>query len=164
MALFTAEEKSRFEEEVDAVLARFPSDHKGAALLEVLHVVQEILGWVPDESLPLVAEKLELPIVRVFEVRSFYTMYRLQKPGKHLFEVCTNVSCQCRGAAEIVETIKKRFSIEKEETSADGKVTLTTVECLGSCGTAPMLAHNGEYVEEISKESLNALLDRIEEE
>ncbi len=162
MALFTPEEQRRFDEEVNLVLDRFPTEHKGAALLEVLHLVQDILGCVPDEAAELVAARLELPLMRVHEVRSFYTMFRPGKPGDHLLEVCTNVSCRCRGASEIVERICSRFNLRPGGTSADCKVTLKTVECLGSCGTAPMLAHNGEYIEEIDRNSLEDLLDEIE--
>lgn len=146
------------------MLARFPPSEKGAALLEVLHIVQDILGWVPDDAAALVARRLELPLVRVHEVRSFYTMYHLEKPGRHVLEVCTNVSCQCHGALEIVDAVSERFGVRPGKTSADGKVTLHTVECLGSCGTAPMLAHNREYIEALDEERLKKLLDEIEQD
>ncbi len=162
MAVFTPEEQSRFEEELGLVLARFPEDQKGAALLEAFHIVQDILGWVPDKAVELVARELGLPLVRAYEVRSFYTMFHLEKPGGHVLEVCTNVSCACRGAQEIVDRVCERFGLAPGETSADGRVTLKTVECLGSCGTAPMLAHNGEYVEEVDEAALENLIKEIE--
>jgi NADH-quinone oxidoreductase subunit E len=162
MALLSDEQRARFDEEVARLLTRFPDAHKGAALLEVLHLVQEMLGWVPVEVMPLIAEKLDISPVQVREVTSFYTMYHLEKPGKHVVEVCTNVSCQALGADEIVEKVCKRFSIRPGETSADGKVTLHAVECLGSCGTAPMLSHNREYRENIDQAKLASLIEEIE--
>ncbi len=160
MADFTPDERARFDEGVRRLLERYPKEHKGAALLEVLHLVQEILGWVPVEVMPHVAEALDVPVVRVRECASFYTMYRLSPPGRHHIEVCTNVSCQVRGGEEILETICKRFGIRPGETSADGKVTLDVVECLGSCGTAPVIADNREYVENITRSKLEQLIER----
>jgi len=159
MADFTPEQRKRFDEGVAELLTRYPAEYKGAALMEVLHLVQEILRWVPVDVMPLIAERLEIPVVRVREVTAFYSMYRQQPPGRHHVEVCTNVSCSVRGGDEVLERICERFQVKPGQTSADGAVTVDVVECLGSCGTAPMLADNREYKEELTVSKLEAMMD-----
>ena len=162
MAELSAEQRRRLDDGIADLLTRYPDDQKGAALLEVLHVVQEIVGWVPESVMPLVAEKLEIPVVRVREVASFYLMYLLERPGKHLLEVCTNPSCSVRGGDEILRRACERYKVKPGHTSADGKVTLEVVECMGSCGTAPMVALDREYRENLTRTTLEQLFAEIE--
>lgn len=161
---FTPEQRRRFDEGVAELLRRYPTDQKGAALMEVLHLVQELVGWVPTDLMPLVAEALEVPVVRVREVATFYTMYHLEPPGKHLIEVCTNPSCAVMGGDAVLRHVCERYKIKPGETSADGKVTLEVAECLGSCGSAPMLALDREYRENLTRSKLEKIFEEIEEE
>jgi len=162
MAELNAEQRRRFDEGIAELLTRFPEDQKGAALLEALHLVQEIIGHVPVEVMPLVAEKLEVPPVRVREVASFYVMYHLEQPGRHLVEVCTNPACAILGGDEVLRRVCERYQVEPGGTSADGKVTVEVVECMGSCGTAPMLALDREYQENLTRSRLEKLFEEIE--
>lgn len=162
MAELNAEQRRRFDEGIAELLTRFPDDQKGAALLEALHLVQEIVGHVPVEVMPLVAEKLEVPPVRVREVASFYVMYHLHQPGKHLVEVCTNPACAILGGDEVLRRVCERYKVEPGGTTSDGKVTVEVVECMGSCGTAPMLALDREYKENLTRSRLEKLFEEIE--
>jgi len=162
MAEFTSEQRKRFDDGIAKILKRFPEDQKGAALLPTLHLVQELIGWVSPDAMREVAKSLELPLVRVREVTTFYSMYHVTQPGKHLLEVCTNPACQVLGGEEVLRRICERYKVKPGETSADGKVTVQTVECLGSCGTAPMLAYDREYREELTRSKLEQLFAEIE--
>ena len=163
MADFTPEQRQQYDDGVAKLLQRYPEDQKGAALLPTLHLIQDdILGWIPTWVMPIVAESLGIAPVRVREVATFYSMYHLEKPGEHLIEVCTNPACQVLGGEEVLKRICERYDVKPGHTSKDGKVTVEVVECLGSCGTAPMLAHNREYREELTKAKLEKLFAEIE--
>jgi NADH-quinone oxidoreductase subunit E len=162
MADFTPEQQRRYDEGVAEILRRYPEDQKGAGLLPTLHLVQDILGWVPTWAMRQVAASLEVPLVRVREVATFYSMYHLEKPGEHLIEVCTNPACQILGGEEVLRRVCERYGVQPGETSADGKVTVQVVECMGSCGTAPMLALDREYRENLTRERLEAIFAEIE--
>ena len=113
-----------------------------------------------------VASLLNIKPIEVYEVASFYTMYNLRPRGKHLLEVCRTGPCWLRGADDVVAHIENRLGIKDGETTADGMFTLKTVECLGSCGTAPMLQCGGPFYENLTPEKIDALLEklRLEEE
>ena len=161
---FTPEQRRRYDEGVAELLRRYPPDQKGAALMEVLHLVQELVGWVPHEIMPLVAETLEVPVVRVREVATFYTMYHLEPPGRHLIEVCTNPSCAVMGGDEVLRRVCERYKVQPGATSADGRVTVEVAECLGSCGTAPMLALDREYRENLTRSKLEEIFEEIDKD
>lgn len=161
MAEFSSEQKTRFDEGVKDLLSRFPDDQKGAALLEVLHLVQEITGWVSYDLMPGIAEVCEVPLVQVREVATFYTMYHLEPPGRYHLEVCTNVSCQLLGGEEILKRVCNEYGIKPGEKSTDGRVSVEVVECLGSCGTAPMIALNREYRENLTRTKLDEIFEEI---
>jgi NADH-quinone oxidoreductase subunit E/NADH dehydrogenase (ubiquinone) flavoprotein 2 len=108
-----------------------------------------------------VAALLELPPAFVASVASFYTMYYKRPVGQHHVQVCTNLSCALRGAEEIVDCLRERLGIGLGETTADGRFTLSEVECLGSCGTAPMMQVDDDYWENLTPETTLALVDRL---
>src|SRR3954469_24856534 len=123
-----------------AIIARYPEGKHKTALLPLLHLAQgEFDGWLSPAAMDYVASLLSIKPIEVYEVASFYSMYNLKPVGKCLIEVCRTSSCWLRGADDIVSHIEKKLNIEAGGTSADGMFTLKTVECLGSCGTAPML-------------------------
>jgi NADH-quinone oxidoreductase subunit E len=111
-----------------------------------------------------VADLMKLQPIEVFEVASFYSMYNLKPIGKCHLEVCRTSSCWARGAEDIVEYISKKLNIREGETTPDGMFTLKTVECLGSCGTAPMLQCGAEYHENLTEARVDALIDRLRSE
>lgn len=146
----------------DRVLSRYPL--KEAALLPALHVVQRSEGYLSDEAIQAVADYLELPAIRVEKVVTFYTMFRRKSVGKYFIQVCTNLSCSLLGADHIVAFIEKQLGISVGETTSDGLFTLITVECLGSCGPAPMMQINDDYYENLTEESVIEILNTLRKE
>jgi NADH-quinone oxidoreductase subunit E len=134
-----------------------------SALLTALHVAQREHGWLSPEVMRDVAEVMELPPTEVASVTSFYTMFNRQPVGENLVQVCTNISCSLLGAEHIVEYLKNKLGIDLGETTPDNKFTLVTVECLGSCGTAPMMQINDTYYENLTEEKIDRILAELAE-
>lgn len=133
-----------------------------SALLPALHLAQrEHDGWLSDELIVEVAEVMGLPSAEVRSVASFYTMFNRWPVGKYLVQVCTNLSCSLLGAEHIVEHLRRKLGIEVGETTPDGLFTLLEVECLGSCGTAPMMQINDTYYENLTTERIDEILKRL---
>jgi NADH-quinone oxidoreductase subunit E len=142
------------------LLGHYPT--RQAALLPALWIAQREFGWLSDDAQMCVARLMELPPAHVRAVVSFYTMFHRKPVGKFFLEVCTNLSCRLRGADRILECIKRKLAIEVGQTTADGKFTLATAECLASCATAPMLQLNQEgYHENLTEESILRLIDEL---
>jgi len=133
-----------------------------ALVLPVLWMIQEEHGYISEESMKYAAQLLGVPFAHVLGVVTFYTMFHSKPLGKHHIEVCTNVSCMLRGSEKIVELLEKRLGIGLGETSKDKKWTLSEVECMGSCGTAPMLSVGEEYHENLTPEKLEQILSDLE--
>jgi NADH-quinone oxidoreductase E subunit len=140
------------------VTAHYPPENKRAALLPILHIVQEEKGYVPEDFEEDIAALVGVPVVKVKEVLSFYTWFRQKPAGKYHFQVCRTISCTLRGHREIMAYLEKKLGIKEGETSADGKYTLTAVECLASCETAPMMQLNEKYVDHLTPEKIDQIL------
>jgi len=151
----TGERKQR----MAALVGRYPN--KAAACLPVLHLCQEQQGVVDAEVVAFVAEALGVPAGRVEEVASFYTMYRRKPVGRYHLEVCTNLSCSLAGAEHLREVLGRELGIQPGQTTRDGLFTLTEVECLASCGTAPVMLVNGELHERLTPDGVRALLSEL---
>ena len=144
---------------VHKIIRRYPEGKQKSALLPVLHLAQaEFDGWLSPEVMDYVAGLLKLKPIEVYEVASFYSMYNLEPVGKCLIEVCQTGPCWLRGSDEIVSHLENKLNIKVGETTADGMFTLKTVECLGSCGTAPMLQCGAQYYENLTTDKVDALL------
>ena len=131
--------------------------------LPVLWMIQEQHGWISEEAMRYAAELLNQPIGHIYGVVTFYTMFNAKPVGKHHLQVCTNVSCMLRGADELTEHLCKRLKIGPGETTPDRNFTITQVECLGSCGTAPMMqVNNDRYYENLSIAQVDELLEQWE--
>ena len=139
---------------------RYPTAQ--ALLLPVLWMVQEQEGYISEESMKGVAALLDIPFGHVLGVVTFYTMFQNKPVGRHHIEVCTNISCMLRGSGKILAHIEKRLGIAAGQTTPDMKWTLSEAECLGSCGTAPMLAIGEDYHENLSLEKVDRLLDSLQ--
>jgi len=148
-----------FERKVDTVVARYPEPK--AALLPVLWLVQRTAGHVSLEAETWVADRLGVSAAHVHGVVSFYTMYKQKPTGRYHIQVCTTLSCMLRGSDDVVAHLERRLGIKPGETTPDGKFSLAKVECLGSCGTAPMLQLNDDYHENLTIEGLDRLLDGL---
>ena len=141
---------------VEELRKRYPTSQ--ALTLPVLWLAQEQFGHISEETMKYVAKLLDVPLGHVLGVVSFYTMFHREKTGKHHIEVCTNVSCLLRGSERIVNHLEKKLGIKMGETSGDKKWTLSEVECMGSCGSAPMFAVGEEYYENLTPDKVDDIL------
>jgi NADH-quinone oxidoreductase subunit E len=141
------------------ILARYPT--KMAATLPLLHLCQDQAGYVSDDVVAFVAQRLDLPAAHVTGVVTFYTLYNQHPVGKHQVWVCRTLPCALRGAEEVIGYCEKRLGIKCGETTPDGKVTLRTAECLASCGTAPMMQVDREYHENLTREGVDKILSSL---
>ena len=144
--------------EFERMKARFPAGFDSSLVLPCLHRIQADRGFVADEDIVGLCEYLKVPRIQVEEVLSYYTMLRREGIGKTHLQVCRNIACSMRGAEGVIEHACKRLGVKPGETTADGRFTLSTVECLGSCGTAPVLMVNDAYHENMTLEKLDALI------
>ena len=153
-------------ENVKAEIKQFKGKYPDpkSALLTALHAAQREHGWLSPEVMRDVAEVMELPPTEVASVTSFYTLFNRQPVGENLVQVCTNISCSLLGAEHIVEYLKNKLGIDVGETTLDNKFTLVTVECLGSCGTAPMMQINDTYYENLTEEKIDRILEELAKE
>ena len=152
-------------QEINEIISHYPEGKQKSAVIPVLHIAQsENNGWLSAEVMDKVAEILRIKSIEVFEVASFYSMFNLKPVGKCILEVCRTSSCWLCGAEDIVRHIEKRLGIKDGETTKDGMFTLKTVECLGSCGTAPMLQCGASYHENLTPEKVDALIEKYKSE
>ncbi|MDH3628515.1 MAG: NAD(P)H-dependent oxidoreductase subunit E [Acidobacteriota bacterium] len=151
---------AEFESKVDGIVKRYPE--KKAAMLPVLWEVQKSKGWIDSDSEAWVAERLGTTPAHVHGCVTFYTMYKQKPSGRHHIQVCTTLSCMLRGSDELVEHLKGKLGIQEGEVTADGKFSLVRVECLGSCGTAPMFQLNDDYHEDLTLDQVDRLLEKLD--
>jgi NADH-quinone oxidoreductase subunit E len=141
------------------MLARYPD--RQAAILPTLHLAQREFGSLSDGEISYVAELLGFTPAQIEGVATFYTMYNRKPVGKYHLQVCRNLSCSLMGAEHLIEHVSRKLGVAPGGTTADGRFTLSTVECLGSCGTAPVMQINDDYHENLTEESVDAILDRL---
>ncbi len=150
---------------VQRMMKRYPEGKHKSALIPILHMAQaEFDGWLSPEVMDYVASLLSIQPIEVYEVASFYSMFNLKPMGKCTIEVCRTSSCWLLGAEDMIRHIEKKLNIEVGQTTADGMFSLKTVECLGSCGTAPMLQVGAEYHENLTLEKVDSLMDTLRSE
>ena len=147
------------------IMKRYPEGKQKSAIIPILHIAQaEFDGWLSAPVMDYVASILNIQPIEVYEVASFYSMFNLKPVGKCVIEVCRTSSCWLLGAEDVIRHIEKKLGIKPGQTTADGMFTLKTVECLGSCGTAPMLQCGAKYHENLTLEKVDALLDELKRE
>jgi NADH-quinone oxidoreductase E subunit len=132
-----------------------------ALTLPVLWMVQEQEGTISEEAMQYVANLLGVSPGHILGVVTFYTMFHPKQVGRHHLEVCTNVSCMLRGSQKILSRLEERLGTKCGSTSTDGRFTISEVECMGSCGTAPMLAIGEEYFENLTDQKIDELVDSL---
>ena len=141
------------------VVCRYPK--KEAAMLPVLYLAQEEFGHLSDEAIDYIAEIMELPRARVYGVVTFYTMLNMKPIGRYHIQVCRTLPCALKGSERITAFLKTKLGIQTGETTPDGKFTLSEVECLASCGTAPMVQINDDYYEDLSEAKVEEILKSL---
>lgn len=147
------------------IIKRYPNGRQKSALLPLLHLAQaEFDGWLSPETMDYIASLLSIKPIEVYEVASFYSMFNLKPVGKCLIEVCRTSSCWMNGADGIIAHISKKLNINVGETTPDGMFTLKAVECLGSCGTAPMMMIGAQFHENLTTEKVDHILTTCQTE
>jgi len=146
--------------EITELRTRYPTAE--AVLLPALHLAQKAAGgWLPDATIAAVAAELDLPVAKVYGVVSFYDLYHQHPVGRHRIRVCTNLSCQLRGAEEVMEILGQELGVEEGEITPDGRCSFIHFECLGSCDTAPMMMVDDDYHENLTPQSVRAILQGL---
>jgi NADH-quinone oxidoreductase E subunit len=159
---FTPDQQQRFDAGLATAIAKYPPDKSRAALLAALHLAQDELGWLSEPTMAYVGFRLDVPPVRVREVATFYTMYRLRPVGRHHIGVCNSVSCWAMGSEKILRHCSTILGIRPGEVTADGHFSLEEVACLAACGNAPaMLVNNFMYAESMTPEAVDRLLAEL---
>jgi len=145
---------------IEEVVSRYPQ--KEAALLPVLHLVQQEIGYISAAEEERVAELLGIKPIKVREVLTFYTMYNRRPVGKYHIQVCSNLTCSMLGAQTLIDYLKQKLKIAVGETTEDKRFTLSTVECLGACEHAPCMMVNFDYYGNLDKKTIDEILDKLE--
>ncbi|CAM5110204.1 unnamed protein product [Natator depressus] len=154
---FTPENYKR----IEAIVNHYPEGHKSAAVMPVLDLAQRQNGWLPISAMNKVAEVLQMPPMRVYEVATFYTMYNRKPVGKYHIQICTTTPCMLRDSDGILEAIQKKLGIQVGETTPDKLFTLVEVECLGACVNAPMVQINDDYYEDLTPKDIEDIIDEL---
>jgi len=147
-------------EEIQKERAKYPPDSR-SAVMPALRLAQAEHGWLSPDTIREVADALELTPAYVKSIASFYDQYHLAPVGQHLVEVCTNVSCAVVGAQRVVEAFERELGCHAGETSADGKVTLRTIECLGGCGWGTIVSVDHHYRTRVDAEDVPAIVQEL---
>ena len=148
--------------EIEGWVAKYPEDERQSAVMAALMIVQEQHHYLTQELMDAVAEYLRMPPIAVYEVASFYSMYEHKPCGRNVVNVCTNISCKLRGSDAIIQHLEDKFAIRVGETTADGRFTLRSVECLAACVNAPMMQVNKNYHENLTVENIDAVLEQYQ--
>jgi NADH-quinone oxidoreductase subunit E len=164
----TLESNSKFavpaqvEAEIDELISHYPQ--KRSASLMLLHALQEHFGYLPREAIEWTARKLDLQPINIYELVTFYPMFRQQPLGKYHFKVCRTLSCALGGAYKLREHLCERFGLDSEahgpQTTSDGRFTVEFVECLASCGTAPVMMCNEDFYEAVSQQKADEIVGK----
>lgn len=144
---------------IEKILLKYPG--KKPAVMPLLYLAQEQNGWISVEVMKEVAAILEMDEEEVLGVATFYTMFYKKPMGKYHLQVCTNVSCMLRGGYEILDAVKNKIGLNDGDVTADYKFSIEEVECMGSCGTAPMIAVNEDYYENLSIDETEKIIDSL---
>ncbi|MDB3955781.1 NADH-quinone oxidoreductase subunit NuoE [Alphaproteobacteria bacterium] len=150
---------------INKIFLKYPEAKKASALLPLLDLAQrQHDNWLPKAAMSEIARMLNLPMIKVMEVATFYTMYNLYPVGKNLLQVCTTTPCWLRGSDDIVSVCKNKLGINFGETTKDNKFTLLEVECLGACSNAPMVQINDDFYEDLDKESIKNIIEDLKKD
>ena len=155
------EKVEQFDRELAPILKRYPPDRKASAMIPALRIGQALFGHISPAVMALAADRLGTSPSRAEEVATFYVMLETHPTGKHLVEVCTNVSCSLTGGDQLWRYLKQKLALAGAGTTADGKYTLREVECLGSCGTSPAMLVDEEMYEQLTPRKVDQILGSL---
>ncbi len=144
--------------EIEEIRRKYPTSR--AALLPALYVAQREFGWLSPEAYTAVSDMLGVPEAIARGVGTFYAMYRNKPLGRHVVQLCTNVSCMILGAERLVDFLKNKYGLEPGGTTADGRFSLVIMECIGACGTAPAMLVNDDFYENLTEKYIDEILEK----
>jgi len=145
----------------DALRSQYPPEMKTSLVLPLLHCVQDEQGFVSEADAVRIAEYIGMPAIQVIEALTWYTMFDREPQGRYVIKVCRNIACSLRGSENVLAHLQQKLGIGVGETTADGRFTLKTVECLASCGTAPAMQVNRTYHEQLDAAKLDRILESL---
>jgi NADH-quinone oxidoreductase subunit E len=148
-------------EKFDALRREYPPEMATSLVVPLLHCVQEQNGCVTESDTVAIAEYIGIPAIRVVEALTWYSMFEREPQGRYVIKVCRNIACSLRGADQLIEHLQRKLGIGVGESTADGRFTLRTVECLASCGTAPAMQVNRSYHENLDEAALDRILEEL---
>ncbi len=152
---------ARFDAELAPILKRYPEDRKASAMIPALRIGEHIFGYISPAVMALAADRLGVSPARAEEVATFYVMFNMKPVGKHVIELCTNVSCSLTGADRIFRALLEKYGVKNGETTPDGRFTIREVECLGSCGTAPAMLVDEDMHERLTLQKVESILGSL---
>ena len=156
--IFSSENIKKMKE----ILGKYPETRKKSAVMPLLYLAQkQNEGWIPLVAIQYIADQLDVPYIKVYEVATFYTMYNLAPVGKYFVQVCTTSPCMIRGSGKIVNLCKKHISENEGKLSSDKKASWIEVECLGACVSAPMMQINDDFYEDLTEETATKIFEGI---
>ena len=141
---------------IDSIINKYSA--KGQALIPILQEIQSNLNWLPPEVLSAVAKKLDIPLIDIYSVVTFYRSFRLKPRGKHLITICLGTACHVRGAPRVLDNIQRKLNMKIDETTKDNLFTLETVNCLGACALGPVVVVDNEYHGQMTKTKVDLLI------
>lgn len=143
---------------IEEILSRFPANPE--AVIPILQDLQSSLRYIPEEGVTLIAERLNIPVAKVYSIATFYNAFSLKPKGKHLIHVCLGTACHVKGANDLLEKFKRELEIEEGETSSDGEFTLEPVRCIGCCSLAPVIRVDEETFGTLKQERIPSILEK----
>ena len=144
------------------IISKYPEGKQQSAVMALLYIAQkQNNNWIPLAAMKYIGKFLDMPYIKVYEVATFYSMYNLAPVGKHFIQICTTTPCMIRGAYKLVEACKEKVSVKENELSKNKSCSWMEVECLGACVNAPMMQVNDDYYEDLDKEKMLKILDKI---
>jgi len=156
---FTPENEAK----AQALINHYPEGRQASAVVGLLDLAQrQCGGWIPHPALEYVAQRLHIPVMRTYEIATFYSMFNLKPVGTYHLQICTTTPCWLRGSDEVLDTCKHKLGIREGETTPDGSFTLREVECLGACVNAPVVQINDDYFEDMNPQRMSMLLDQLQ--
>lgn len=149
-------------EQIDRLVAKVPADYKKAAVVGALHIVQKYNnGWLSKNLLEKLANYLDIPKIKIYEIASFYNIFQLKPIGKYKIAVCTNLSCMLCGCKNIAEYLKNKLNINFEETTKDYKFTLQSLDCVAACDNAPVIMVNDQSFNNVTIDIVDDILSGL---
>ncbi len=146
--------------EIEQIRDRYKNNR--SSLLPALHVVQKEKGYLSHEAIGAVGELLNIPKATARGVSTFYSMFRHKPMGRHLIQLCTNVACMLMGSERLVDILKKRYGLEPDSATSDGRFSLIIMECIGACGGAPAMLVNSDFYDNLTEDNIFEILEKYE--